>query len=53
MLRRIFGYESKELEVGRRKLHNEGLNNLYSSTNYEIINSRGMRWAGHVLGMEH
>jgi hypothetical protein len=32
MLRRIFGYERKELEVGQRKLHNEELNNLYSPT---------------------
>jgi hypothetical protein len=32
VLKRIFGHERKELEVGQRKLHNEELNNVYSST---------------------
>jgi hypothetical protein len=31
-----------------RKLHNEELNDLYSSSNIvRLIKSRGMRWAGH------
>jgi len=35
--------------VGEKKLHNEELNNLYSSTNIvRVINSRRMRWTGHV-----
>jgi hypothetical protein len=34
------------------KLHNEELHNLYSSPSIiRIINSRRMRWAGHVAGM--
>jgi hypothetical protein len=32
-----------------RKLHNEELHNLYSSPNIiRMINSRKMRWTGHV-----
>ena len=32
-----------------RKLHNEELNDLYSSPNIvRVIESRRMRWAGHV-----
>ena len=35
-----------------RKLHNEELNNLYSSPNIgRVIKSRRMRWAGHVARM--
>ena len=33
-----------------RKLHNEELNDLYSSV--QVIKSRRMRWAGHVARME-
>ena len=36
-----------------RKLHNEELNDLYSSPNIvRMITSRRMRWAGHVARME-
>ena len=33
-------------------MHNEGLNDLYSSPNIvRVIKSRRMRWAGHVVRM--
>jgi hypothetical protein len=35
-----------------RKLHNDELNNLFSSTNnISVIKSRKMRWAGHMARM--
>jgi hypothetical protein len=35
-----------------RKLHNEELNDLYSSPNMvRVVKSRRMRWAGHVARM--
>jgi hypothetical protein len=35
-----------------RKLHNEELNDLYSSPNiFRVIKPRRMRWAGHVARM--
>jgi hypothetical protein len=38
---------------GRRKLHNEGLRDLYCSpSRIRMISSRRMRWAGHVARME-
>jgi hypothetical protein len=41
-----------EMLEGWRKLHNEGLHNLYSSPNIiRMIQSRKMRWAGHVASM--
>ena len=36
-----------------RKLHNEELNDLYSSPNIvRVIKSRRMKWTGHVARME-
>jgi hypothetical protein len=53
MLRRIFGPRRNEVTGGWRKLHNEELRNLYSSPSaIRMINSRRMRWAGYVTGMQ-
>jgi hypothetical protein len=52
VLRRIF--VSKRVEVTRewKKLHNEELNDLYSSPNtVRLIKSRRIRWAGHIVRM--
>ena len=52
VLRRIFGPRSDEVMEVWRRLHNEKLNDLYSSpNNVRVIKSRGMRWAGHVARM--
>jgi hypothetical protein len=52
VLGRIFGPKGDEGTGGWRKLHNEELNNLYSSPSIiRIIKSRRMRWAGHVARM--
>jgi hypothetical protein len=49
VLRRIFGAKRDEVTGDWRKLHNEKLHNLYSSTNIIRMNkSRRMRWAGHA-----
>jgi len=46
---RIFGPKRDEVIGKWRKPHNEGLNDLYSSSNIvQVIKSRRMRWAGHV-----
>jgi hypothetical protein len=48
---RIFGPKRDEMTGGRRKLHNEEHENLYSSpSTIKMINLR-MRWAGHVTRM--
>ena len=52
MLRRIFGPWRDDITGKWRRLHNEELNDLYSSPNIaRVIKSRRMRWAGHVARM--
>jgi hypothetical protein len=52
VLRRIFGPKRDHVTGDWRKLHNEGLHNLYSSPNIiRMSKSRRMRWAGHVAQM--
>jgi hypothetical protein len=52
VLRRIFGPKRDEVTGEWRKLHNEELKGLYSSSDIvRVIKSRRMRWAGHVTLM--
>jgi hypothetical protein len=50
VLRRIFGPKWDEVRGEWRKLHNEKLNDLYTSSNFWVIQSR-MRWVGYVVRM--
>jgi hypothetical protein len=48
ILRRIFGPKREEITGRWRKLLDEVLHNLYSSSNIiRVIKSRRMRWVGH------
>jgi hypothetical protein len=52
VLRRIFGPKRDETTGEWRRLHNEELNDLYSSPDViRVIKSRRMRCAGHVARM--
>jgi hypothetical protein len=52
VLRRIFEPMSDEVRGEWRKLHNEELNDLYSTPNIaRVIKSRRIKWAGHVARM--
>jgi hypothetical protein len=49
---RIFGPKRDDVTGEWSKLHNEELNNLYTSPNIlRVIKSRRMRWAGRVAHM--
>jgi hypothetical protein len=49
VLRKIFGPKRDEVTGEWRKMHKEELRDLYCSRSIiRIINSRRMRWAGHV-----
>ena len=49
MVLRIFGPRRDEVTGEWRRLHNEELNDLYSSPSIvRVIKSIRMRWAGHV-----
>ena len=51
-LLRIFRSKREEVTGDWSKLHNEELNDLYSSPNIvRVIKWRGMRWAEHIARM--
>jgi hypothetical protein len=52
VLEGMFGLKRDEVMEYWRKLHNEELHNLYSSPNIiKMMESKRMRWAGHVARM--
>jgi hypothetical protein len=52
VLRSVFGPQGLEVTREWRELHNEELNDVYSSPNsVRAIKLRRMRWAGHVERM--
>jgi hypothetical protein len=54
VLRRVFGPKRDKVTGGWRKLHNEELNDLYSSPHIiSLIKSRIMRWVSNVITKFH
>jgi hypothetical protein len=53
VLRGIFGPKRDDIVGGWRKLHDEGLLNLYSSPDIiRVFKSRRIRWSGHIARIE-
>jgi hypothetical protein len=53
VLKKIFGPKRDEVTGKWRKLHNEELNNLYSSSSIvRVFKSRRLRWKGYVACKE-
>jgi hypothetical protein len=52
VLRRTFQPKREEVAGGWRRLHNEELHNLHTTSKVVMIKSRRMRWAGRVERME-
>jgi hypothetical protein len=50
VLRKIFGPKREE-DGSWRKLHNDALHSLHSPNIVSVIESRRVRWAGHVARM--
>jgi hypothetical protein len=49
----MFGPKREEEAEGWRRLHSEELHNLYTSSNIiRVIESKRMRWVGHVAFIE-
>ena len=48
VLRRIFGPKRDEVTGEWKRLNSKELYALYSSPDIRVINSRRLRWAGHV-----
>ena len=52
VLRRVFGPKRDKVTGEWRKLHNKEFSDLYSLPNIvRVVESRRMRWAGHVVRM--
>ena len=52
VFRKIFRSKRDEVKIEWRRLHNKVFHDACSSRNIiRMIESRGMRWAGHVAGM--
>jgi hypothetical protein len=52
VLRRNFGHERDDDTGEWRKVHNEEVNDLYSSPNIiRVIKSKIVRWVGHVAAL--